>query len=75
MKLECEIVKTLLTLKTHFKFERVEPHDLTRSERSIWDQLERIFAVVGGRLPLVSDVRIARHMQRDVNTFTEVIGM
>ncbi len=61
--------------EANFEFEWVEPQDLSASERSIWDQLDRIFKVVGGRPPIIRDVRIARHMQRDVNTFTEAIGI
>jgi hypothetical protein len=57
-----------------FHFDFVEPTRLRPKERAVWDQLDAIFALIGGRPRIVQQVRISETMRPDRHG-VEVVGL
>jgi hypothetical protein len=58
-----------------FHFEFIDPTNLSSAERAVWDTLQRIFAVRGGRPKRVKDVRISATMRLMEGRYQEAVGL
>lgn len=58
-----------------FKFNFVQPEDLTPNERAVWDALPRIFEVRGGQPGQITAVKISETMRLEALGYREAVGL
>lgn len=58
-----------------FHFEFIDPTDLSPTEQAVWDTLQKIFTVRGGRPKRVKDVRISETMRLMEGRYQEAVGL
>ena len=58
-----------------FEFKFIDPEDLEKSEKKIFDLTDKIFELIGGKPRKVKKIRISETMRKDPLTFREVDGL
>jgi hypothetical protein len=58
-----------------FEFKFVEPKKLSNSERLVFEQTEKILALIGGRPPNVKEILISETMRMQVGIYSEAAGL
>jgi len=58
-----------------FEFKFVEPEQLTKDERDIFDMTDRIFSLIGGKPEAIKQVKISETIRKEFGSFTEPDGI
>lgn len=58
-----------------FEFKFIEPHQLTKNEKIIFDMTDKIFFLIGGKPKIIKHVKISETMIKRIGSFTETKGL
>lgn len=58
-----------------FDFKFIEPHQLTKNEKIVFDMTDKIFSLIGGRPRMIKYIKISETMRRDIDSSIEVNGI
>ena len=58
-----------------FEYEFVEYSNLTNTEKKVFDETGRIFALIGGRPKMIREIKISETMRKELNSFREALGL
>jgi len=58
-----------------FEFKFIEPHQLTKNEKNVFDMTDKIFSLIGGKPRVIKQVKISETMRKEIGSFTEAEGI
>ena len=58
-----------------FEFKFIEPHQLTKNEKIVFDMTDKIFSLIGGKPRVIKQVKISETMRKEIGSFTEAEGI
>lgn len=61
--------------RSSFSFKFVNPRDLTKQEKSIFDQTNQILSLIGGKPSLVKEIVISENMRKDFLSYEDTLGL
>jgi hypothetical protein len=59
----------------NFEFKFISPHELDYSEREVWNILNEVLNIIGGKPYNVKEISISETMERDSYTFRAAAGL
>lgn len=61
--------------KSSFTFKFVKPRELTKQEKSIYDQTNKILSLIGGKPSIVKEIVISENMRKDFLSYEDTLGL
>ncbi len=59
----------------NFEFKFVEPNNLTKEEREVFNMTDKIFSLIGGKPREIKQVKISETMRKEISSFVEAEGL
>lgn len=70
----CDLEEFYSKYEESFEFKFVEPNQLTKSEKKIFDLTDKIFSLIGGKPEIIKQIKISETMRKELNSSIETNG-